>query len=469
MEFFRKHLLFATYFLVASLCLSGCASRKLASLDDGKSRTLIVYVHGFGGDEVLGRAINRDRDGAVATFGEFLGFRAVFAAYLAARERMDDVRELVYRYNTHDNPNIAGARVLNLQLKGAGIHGPVLDARRGFDRIEFITLSNGNLVVREAILQAHGEVDSKTYPGRAPPRWSSRPESIRKEEWEQGITVEDPELLALYRKARVFDVSPILAGAADARGAMLLPRYTELSPFGSHQSWLFSDAAVEQYETSIEGRHRTFLICGDPFTRGIWNLWTKENRAPLWNPLLILSSIVKKQSWRKGNQDWLVRFERARGQGRDSHVEYVPVQGTDSGDLYCDQADYDEGLTGLFLGKDGKIQPRWSRIFSPDKVGERATRQFQDRLSLAGKGYFSQPMTLAAADYDLDAFRLAHPEDSKYHDVLLGGLLRKQTAKRTLDERHTSLVFYLPLIHRIGIEIFGPDFGVWLDEIRDRK
>jgi hypothetical protein len=440
-----------------------------------KPKKLIVFVHGYAGSQLIDEARQRARtpvEVEKAFYGDYVAMVGVFQDYLKSHERQD-VGFFTFKYNTFKNSNVESARVLNMGLSGLvhersafpskiGKHNSLPEGTTANDYTEifFVTLSNGNLVVREAVLEAFGLRDDRSS-GKGSLNYkkilSKTDSSIRVPASFTQIQPEE-DLQNLYLRSSIFDVSPILGGASDARGALFPKRHGEIDPFGRHHQWLFSEKNIEVYDRAVEGRHHTFFVVGDTHTRGLWQYWCKTKTAAM-NFLNHMGTFYRGYNWKAAHLGWFARFERARGEDREHHVEYMPMFPADN---YCTRDEYLRGnqLFQAARSVEGRLLQRQTQ----------ESTSIQARLAQRSDlpaDYFLEEMSVNPADYYAKEIVAMHGRDS-YAKKFARDFFNKDGSPKSADEirlseRHSVLVYYKPLIQRIGQEIFGKDFVEWFE------
>ncbi len=452
---------------------------------EAAGKVLVVFVHGFRGADSIERAQyqfqNENRDVKSAAFAEFLPYYNAFNGFLTSNS-VPNTDFVAFKYNTFRYSNVGAGRFLNMVLKGQIPVDPNFPfnntlpkgAKLGdYDRIYLITQSNGSLVVREAILQALGLKDDSTGPGHGSvnyPRVLARVPLPNKETKNTFLKIEkDDHLIRAYQKATVFDICPILGGPAAARSAAKpMARFAELNPFGKHNEWLFSEHNVEMYNNLLSDRHYTFCIVGDVHTGGIWKQLNGASE-PRW-PLVFgkVTSFFRLLNWRSENLKWLIHFERARGKDPEHHIEFFQqFEGKDT----CGIADVATNNRLYQLAQEVAVQD----AFKSDHLFQ---QNFELRIGMDGNGAvkpYAQNMSTNVDDYSISDFAAVYRNGSIYHTVMDGFFEREQTqhdaadghfkikptTRMALNERHTILVFYKPLLDRIGAEMFGNGFQQW--------
>lgn len=373
------------------------------------ARKLFVFIHGFGGNQIIER-LYQETTPERASVGEFNAFYDEILK--RAKSSSTEVDIVAFKFDTQQFKDELAGRALNQVLLGdypVDSRYPLSNVlperyRNTYpDEVNFITLSNGNLVLREAIAQANVNQDAR--------------------------------LLGIFRRSRVFDISPILGGAADARGAFLTERYEELDPFQKDMKGLFSEKEVSLYNASIQDRHYTYLICGDPFTRGIWNFFFETGENPSWNMWNWVSVSIQFKSWINENLFWLFNYERARGKDSRHHIEFA--QNFEHAPSYAYQS-YVRQL------KKFMERPRILKAFDHHSDQKNLMENWNDRKLRERDGFYGKKLSSELNDYAWKHIGEVYsdPLDKTYEKLM------------SLTERHTLLVFYKPLIQIILDESF---------------
>jgi len=410
------------------------------------SNFLVIFVHGFSGSELIEKTGNMDTD--------FTVIRDRIAQ--KAKQVSASVSFGTFKYDTRKYSNVAAGRMLNLMLLGKIPVDPLYPTVNQItepltthpaSEIIFITISNGNLVVREALLQALGKMDPEyMHHSISYHRAFVKAARLGVNESTFLNIAHDEGLVSLYQRATVFDVSPILGGTADARGAPL-GHFSELNPFGSHERWLFNETNAKAYNDLLSNRHYTYLICGDMNTRGIWNFFTGTSRNPKWNFLQWFTAVIESPHWIRNNFEWLKNYERGRGIDDAHHIEYYQ---NFSADPYANYQNAKEAMDSFVMSPLSQSEFQTSPDFNEPLFHS----QFKGRIESASKNFFARAMETNKDDYLLDELARAHYPVTKDYLEIFSGFQSPFPKDYTMPDRHTILMFYQPLIHEIVERIF---------------
>jgi len=200
-------------------------------LTGGCGRTLVIFVHGLGGES----------GDVFWLFAETLLERA------ESKGMTKNIDIQFFTYNSMASNKISAENFNKALLEEYGADS--------YNRIYIIAHSLGNIIVRDAVSQ----MPSNTLPNKI-------------------------KLSEIYGKTKVFEISPIFGGAEMGKWVILpfagifAARWKEFQPGGKYQSNLFSGGETE-YFTNLVLDHYAFIVVNDFQTLGVWNQLRKESKG----------------------------------------------------------------------------------------------------------------------------------------------------------------------------------------------